>query len=100
MNARNGPVVTGIHYTPIGSHVIVCSPYKDTLEGPNALLDVSGEDVTFLLPSRPTKLRSTVVKPYLTAPSAQEDTPALSDNPSTEAPAKITTVHATHVHNG
>ena len=99
MNARNGLVVTDIHKTPIGAHVLVYRPYKDKWEGPNSLLDVSGEDVTVLLPSGPTKFRSTVVKPFLTAPNAQEQNPTPRDTLSMDTLANSTLVHVTHSHN-
>ena len=99
MNARNGPVVTDIHNTPIGAHVLVYRPYKDKLEGPQSLLDVSSEDVTVLLPSGPTKFRSTVVKPFLTAPNAQDRNPTPRDTPSMDTSANSTLFHVIHGHN-
>lgn len=66
---RNGPDVSDIHATPIGHPVLVYRPEKDRWEGSFSLLAIRGEDVVVLLPppSGPTKFRSTVVKPFLTA---------------------------------
>lgn len=64
VHERNGPDVTDIHTTPIGSPVLVYRPEKDLWEGPFSVLDISGEDVKVLLPHGTSNFRSTVVKPY------------------------------------
>lgn len=67
LSNRNGPDVSEIYQTPIGSPVLVYRPEKDKWEGPYSLLELRGEDAIVLLPhpSGPTKFRTTVVKPYI-----------------------------------
>lgn len=67
LSRRNGPDVSDIHKTPIGSHVLVYRPKKDKWDGPFALLDLKDEDAIVLLPppSGPTKFRIIVVKPFI-----------------------------------
>lgn len=66
LNSRKGPETSEIHTMPIGSHALIYRPKTDKVEGPFFVPNISGEDVTLLLPppSGPTKFQSTVVKPF------------------------------------
>lgn len=67
LKSRNGPDVTDILMTPIGSLVLVYRPEKDQWEGPFSVLEIRDKDVIVLTPKGAVKFRSTVVKPYLLA---------------------------------
>jgi hypothetical protein len=62
---RNGPDTKITLDLPLQSDVRVWRE-KDGWQGPYKLLATEGETCTINMPYRPTKFRSTVVKPYLT----------------------------------
>lgn len=56
---------------PIGAHTLVYRIEQDCWEGPCSILDIDWEDVYLLLPHGPSKIRSTVVKPFVTQKSSE-----------------------------
>lgn len=80
LKTRNGPDVTDIHKTPISAPVLVYRPEKDKWEGPYSLLEINGENIIVLVAKGPTKFRSTVVKPYLTS-RTDDDNETVNQNP-------------------
>jgi hypothetical protein len=77
LNQRNGPNTLTIKDLPLNSDVLV---WRETLgnktgrwTGPFNLLGTDKEDCIVALPSGPTTFRSTVVKPYFTDETGQED---------------------------
>jgi hypothetical protein len=77
LNQRNGPSTLAIKDLPLNSEVLVWreTPGNKTGQwtGPFTLLGTDKEDCTVALPSGPTTFRSTVVKPYFTDETGQED---------------------------
>jgi hypothetical protein len=68
LNTRNGPSSTLVHCLPLNSDVLIWreggTGYPSKWKGPYKLISIDGETCTIDLPSRPTKFRSTVIKPY------------------------------------
>lgn len=65
LNTRDGPNVTQIHATPIGSPVLFYCLERDMWEGPFSLLEIRGEDVIALTQKSAQKFRNTVVTQYI-----------------------------------
>ena len=70
LRARNGPRVDDIHAAAIGSKVLVFREHRNRWEGPYTLHGIQGETCIIQLPSGPTPFRTTVVKPFRPALSA------------------------------
>jgi hypothetical protein len=68
LGQRNGPKVERLHDLAIGSDVLVWRVHDKAWTGPYRLLSIEGEDVTVEVNSRPTRFRTTAVKPYLEEP--------------------------------
>lgn len=75
MHTQNGPDVTDIHTTSIGSHTpfLVYQPEKDKQEGLYLIPDLKEAYVIILTPKKAQKFCITVIKPYITNSSDSEN---------------------------
>ena len=79
LHQRNGPNISQIHDSPIGSLVLVWRIHQKKWTGPYKLLAIKDETCTVELPSGPTEFRTTIVKPFF-----EESTTNDKNNKTTE----------------
>ena len=77
LHTRNGPKIDAIHDLPLNSAVLVWregnAGRTGSWNGPYTLLSIDSETCVVELPSGPTALRSTAVKPFYTQAESSEE---------------------------